>query len=623
MSKLSRLLLLALPWFPGAVLAQSSSSFEGQQGLEATSPRVTARRSSHRCSWPTLPRSTPLSCRAWRGQSRSSCWWMSVARSRKSSSFRPHTSRLAAAALEAAPRIILLTRDARSPARLGTAPLRLPLRGSTCPSALREVSGPSEPAVLAGHWMTRSLFVDGNPEPVRTEPEAASLWSCLRVNTPWKSTLRVMRGRRSERRQRGPATARALPPGAAGDQPVRDGGARGPRAHGGLPHHAARAELREVPGTMGDPFRVVMLLPGVGSMPREWRTRWCAAASRPPRATIWTASACPSSSTCCWAGGAPPGLHRHHRLLPGLPAAQVRAADGRCHRRPAAPPREDRVHGSAYADLINTGVFVEQPFESTGTSVSLAGRISYSALLLSLLASPSSGRVHASIWDYQARVEQKLGEGRLRLFALGSSDGLGLRSDANEPASHGRRPAHPLSPGGPAEASTRWAEARRSWVSRWGVDELGLLGEQGAQRVGEFTLRQASVAAGRAGSRQLTRALDLTLGADTEHRRAALSITGTALPPGSRTMDLSDPLQRPSSLATLSGGYLELQWSPAGTVVRWCQRSARTPTTWCPGSHTGWSSPGSRCATRSPSGSPSRPERASSTSLPRCCCTCR
>ncbi len=329
-------------------------------------------------------------------------------------------------------------------------------------------------------------------------------------------------------------------------------------------------ELREVPGTQGDPFRVVMLMPGVGSL--------ASGLSYPV-----VRGSQPASTGFFIEGIRIPMLY--HLLLgsavvhpdfiesldfhPGLPPVQYGRLLGGAVEGHIRRPRENRLHATAYMDLLNSGVFVEQPFSSADAHVSVAGRVSYSALLLALLSNAfqrsGSGGLRAHFWDYQARVEKKLGGGRLRFLALGSSDGLGIRPDARNPASEGlgigarfhRVDLRGQSPVGGGEAELGIT---------LGQDQMGLVGEQGDQQIGEYALHQVSVAAHARWRRAITSQLSLTAGADAEHRRAALSITGTALPPGARETDLADPLKRPSSLATLSGGYVELQWNPG---TRW------------------------------------------------------
>ncbi|RKH40909.1 TonB-dependent receptor domain-containing protein [Corallococcus llansteffanensis] len=333
-------------------------------------------------------------------------------------------------------------------------------------------------------------------------------------------------------------------------------------------------EIREVPGTLGDPFRVVMLMPGVGSL--------ASGISYPV-----VRGSQPAATGFFLDGVRIPMLY--HLLLgpavihpdfidtvdfyPGTPPVQYGrvlggAVEGRLSR-----PREDRLHFTAYADLLNAGGFIEQPFASTGTSVSVAGRISYSALLISLAANAlnekDAEQVRAGFWDYQARIEQKVGQGRLRLFALGSSDDVGLSPKEVERSEGGGvtsrfhridlRGTHPLA-GGEGEVGITL-----------GWDGLGLTGEQtkrvgGAlvrQDVGEYGLEQTSLSARAGWRRVLTDTLEVAVGADVENRRSATTLTGTARPPGWRASDDADPFKRPSAIATFSGAYASVTWKPS------------------------------------------------------------
>ncbi|MCE9671660.1 TonB-dependent receptor [Myxococcus stipitatus] len=338
-------------------------------------------------------------------------------------------------------------------------------------------------------------------------------------------------------------------------------------------------ELREVPGTLGDPFRVVMLMPGVGSL--------ASGISYPV-----VRGSQPAATGFFLDGVRIPMLY--HLLLgpavihpdfidtidfyPGTPPVQYGrilggAVEGRLSR-----PREDRLHFTAYADLLNSGGFVEYPFESTGTSVSVAGRISYSALLVTLAAALLSNneaeRIHANFWDYQARVEQKVGQGRVRLFALGSSDDVGAAPGEELAGNTGARVVsrfhrvdlrgtHPLA-GGEAELGLTV-----------GFDTVGLTGEESVLRpsgaievdsVGRYALEQTTYAARAGWKRRVGETLEVAVGGDVEHRRAATLITGTAIPPGYDPTEGPDPVKSPSSLATFAGAYAQVTWVP---VERW------------------------------------------------------
>jgi outer membrane receptor protein involved in Fe transport len=334
-------------------------------------------------------------------------------------------------------------------------------------------------------------------------------------------------------------------------------------------------EIREVPGTLGDPFRVVMLMPGVGSLASG--ISYPVVRGSQPAATgffldgvripmlyhllLGPAVVAPDFiDTVDFYPGAPPV--QYGRLMGG-------AVEGRLTR-----PREDRIHATASVDFINSGVFLEAPIESTGTSISVAGRVSYSALLISLMANafnePGAEKLRANFWDYQARIEQKVGEGRLRLFALGSSDNVGVSPGQERVGDSGGgittrfhrmdlRGTHPLW-GGEGEVGLTL-----------GMDDLTLIGEQvfrtgdGAlepRRVGEYGMRQTSLAARARWTRRFGDTLELGLGGDLEHRRAAVVVSGTALPPGYQGSEPLDPIKSPSSLANFSGAWAEVRWRP-------------------------------------------------------------
>lgn len=255
--------------------------------------------------------------------------------------------------------------------------------------------------------------------------------------------------------------------------------------------------------------------------------------------------------------GAPPA--QYGRVLGGV-------VDGRLSR-----PREERARVSAYADLLNAGGFLEMPFESTGTSVTLAGRFSYSALLTSLVANaladaPAKGDddslFFANFWDYQLRVEQKVGAGRLRLFVFGSSDRVEAADETNfrpraDTGFHRAdlRLRHPLA-GGEFEISTTA-----------GTDGLQFIAEEHGVRVGEISAKQNAFAIATRWNRDLLPTLGLQLGADVEHRRGRTVMMGVA--PAVPVDDGTDDLRVPEATGFNSGAWLHTTWraSPRWTVV--------------------------------------------------------
>jgi TonB family protein len=326
------------------------------------------------------------------------------------------------------------------------------------------------------------------------------------------------------------------------------------------------AELREIPGTMGDPFRVVMLLPGVGSMvsgvaypvvrgSQPSSTGYYLDGIRVPilfHLFLGPAVLHPDFiDTIDFYPGTPPP--QYGRLMGG-------AIDGRLSR-----PKDDRVHGSAYADLINAGVFVEYPFKSTGTNISIAGRYSYTPWIIALAANafqepPPPGRTNDKIvldfWDYQARVEQDLGDGKLRLFAFGSSDTFGTRaqdefgSTALQTILFHRVDLRDRRPLGTGELETGVT---------WGLDRLALVNEDpfGAN---SFNIDQGTLAVRAGYQMKLTERLGLRSGADLDRRLAEVSITSEDDP-----FDDIDQvrLDQPVAVGVFAGAWSELLWQPS------------------------------------------------------------
>ncbi|HLL01863.1 MAG TPA: TonB-dependent receptor [Myxococcaceae bacterium] len=322
------------------------------------------------------------------------------------------------------------------------------------------------------------------------------------------------------------------------------------------------AELREIPGTMGDPFRVVMLLPGVGSMlsgvaypvvrgSQPSSTGYYLDGIRVPilfHLFLGPAVLHPDFiDTIDFYPGTPPP--KYGRLMGG-------AIDGRLSR-----PRDDRVHGSAYMDLINAGVFLEYPFESTGTNISVAGRYSYTPWIIALAANavqpePPPGRKNDKLildfWDYQLRVEQEVGEGRTRLFTFGSSDTFGVEAQ-DEFGSTGLqtilfhradvRHRHPVA-GGDLEVG-----------ATWGLDRLGVVGREGltGQRT-EFHIDNTTWALRAGYEKQLAEGLTLRSGADLDHKRANVEAIGEEEDGSEIRIDA------PVAIGTFTGAWGELLW---------------------------------------------------------------
>jgi hypothetical protein len=203
------------------------------------------------------------------------------------------------------------------------------------------------------------------------------------------------------------------------------------------------AEIREVPGTRGDPLRVVGSLPGVsqlaGFLPyvvvrgaAPGNTGYYMDGSRVP--ILFHVALGPSvihpyfiDAVDFYPGGAPVRLGR---FASGIIEARTR------------PARRDRVHGDVDLRLTDAGGLLEIPINRAYVvgcvpkrksrldckrgmgkgSLTLAGRYSYTGALLSLVQSTARIR----FWDYQARLDHAVGPNAdFTAFAFGSFDDIG------------------------------------------------------------------------------------------------------------------------------------------------------------------------------------------------------
>ena len=201
-------------------------------------------------------------------------------------------------------------------------------------------------------------------------------------------------------------------------------------------------ELQQIPGTFGDPFRVVQTLPGVAAV-----------ASLLPFPIVRGAS--PSSTGFLLDGTRVPLLYHllsgpsviHPEFIdeiqfyPGgapVPYGGYTGGiiDGRTKR---ARPDEHLLDFDA--NLLQVGGFVRQPVKPLGITLTAAGRYGYPGFLLGL----ATDRLSLSYWDYQLRARRRQRARRV--------DGVLLRRARR--ARHRRRHRRPQRPQSAADAAAR------------------------------------------------------------------------------------------------------------------------------------------------------------------------
>jgi TonB family protein len=190
-----------------------------------------------------------------------------------------------------------------------------------------------------------------------------------------------------------------------------------------------RQQLQSVPGTFGDPLRVLQTLPGVQRTPFGLGLVLVRGSNPDDTGIYVDGHEVPSlfhflggpsifnaemlDSIDLYPGGFPARFGRHHG---GAIALELR------------PTKSDGIHGSAKVDFLDSGGYLRAPI-TKDLSIAFAGRRSYVDAFLGLVLpdpGPGAQRIVTPVYyDYAGRLDYDLHEhGRLGLFVLGSSDTL-------------------------------------------------------------------------------------------------------------------------------------------------------------------------------------------------------
>jgi hypothetical protein len=181
-------------------------------------------------------------------------------------------------------------------------------------------------------------------------------------------------------------------------------------------------EARQLPGSSGDPLRVLGSLPGVVQI--AW-----------PAALYVVRGANPGNTGFFLDGIRVPELFHlglelsviHPYLIDGVefypggaPANYGPYVSGVMAAHTVAPPA-DRVHAAADVTVFDAGGIMTAPWDSGRGTVLVAARYSYTGELFSLLQNDTILRYG----DYQLRVDHPFAGGQATLFAFGALDDVG------------------------------------------------------------------------------------------------------------------------------------------------------------------------------------------------------
>lgn len=187
----------------------------------------------------------------------------------------------------------------------------------------------------------------------------------------------------------------------------------------GLSEQMSQAEIRQLPGAFGDPFRAIEVLPGV--TPIVSGIPYFYVRGAPPGNTGYYFDGVVVPTLYHFAGG-PGVLHpalvdRVDLYAGAYPARFGRYAGGIVVGSLEQP--EDRFRGEASLRLTDAGAMVEVPFADGRGSVFAAGRYSYTALVLSLLVP----ELTINYWDYQTRARYQVDhDDAIEVLWFGSND---------------------------------------------------------------------------------------------------------------------------------------------------------------------------------------------------------
>jgi TonB family protein len=185
-----------------------------------------------------------------------------------------------------------------------------------------------------------------------------------------------------------------------------------------------REEMEKVPGSFGDPIRVLQDLPGVARMPFGIGALLVRGSSPNDTGTYLDGIQIP---ILYHFGGGPsvvnPELVDKIDFYPGGFGAEYGRAIGGIVDVGTRPVIDPQWRGSAKVDLIDSGAYLAVPLGDS-VSLSLGGRRSYVDLLLPLVLNSQSVRVSPVYFDYQARLDfhPKGSRHALQLFGFGSDD---------------------------------------------------------------------------------------------------------------------------------------------------------------------------------------------------------
>lgn len=315
-----------------------------------------------------------------------------------------------------------------------------------------------------------------------------------------------------------------------------------------------REELEKIPGTMGDPIRVLQNLPGVARTPYLSGQLIVRGASPQETGTYLDSVEIPLLFH--FLGGPSvvnPEFLDHLDFLPGGFGSRYGRAIGGIVDAYTRRGNSEGAHGSIKTDALDTAGFVETPLTEK-LSVAGAARRSYIDAILPLFMPSDATNGSISIlpvyWDYQARADygKKTDKSQLTLMAFGSDDTISVAAKGGQANRDLRMDMH-----------TGFHRVRLGWLFRdgrftnlaipyfgrdvvdLGVESQGTSTLSGATRTWAGGLRDEA-------SYELTSNAKARLGLDIQFATTQASFTLPGSLPDYRVFPGASPLSQPESL---------------------------------------------------------------------------
>ncbi len=188
------------------------------------------------------------------------------------------------------------------------------------------------------------------------------------------------------------------------------------------------ADIREMPGAFGDPFRAIEALPGVTPVVSGLPFFYIRGAPPNDNAYFVDGIRVPLLfHVGIGEGVIHPALIDHVDFYPGAAPAAYGGSAGAVIAGQTRGPAEAR-HGEVNLRLVDAGALLESPLDDGRASVLVAARYGYPGPILGAITSS----VKLGYWDYQARGTFRVGDrDTLGVFAFGSHDYLGTAETRN------------------------------------------------------------------------------------------------------------------------------------------------------------------------------------------------